>query len=90
MTTYAAGLRMRAVVRLQDTDIESGLDRLVIRVNQGKGTKDRSTLLSTRLVHALHASGCLERQTPWFFPGHDSTRTAWRFGQNIGTSCLST
>ena len=38
MTTYAAGLRVSEVVRLQVTDIES--ERMLIRVNQGKGNKD--------------------------------------------------
>jgi len=42
MTTYAAGLRVSEVVRLQVTDIES--ERMCIRVNQGKGNKDRYTL----------------------------------------------
>src|SRR5215510_2643038 len=46
MTTYAAGLRVGEVVRLRLTDIES--ERMLIRVNQGKGRKDRYTLLSTR------------------------------------------
>ena len=53
MTTYAAGLRVSEVVRLRLTDIES--DRLLLRVEQGKGRKDRSTLLSTRLLTALRA-----------------------------------
>ena len=42
MTTYAAGLRVSEVVRLHVTDIES--ERMCIRVNQGKGNKDRYTL----------------------------------------------
>ncbi|MBM3226436.1 MAG: hypothetical protein FJZ47_21950 [Candidatus Tectomicrobia bacterium] len=41
MTTYAAGLRVSEVVRLRLTDIDS--DRLLLRVEQGKGRKDRST-----------------------------------------------
>jgi integrase/recombinase XerD len=40
MTTYAAGLRVSAVVRLRRTEIAS--DRLRLRVAQGKGRKDRS------------------------------------------------
>ena len=40
MTTYAAGLRVSEVVRLKLTDIES--ERGLIRVEQGKGRKDRS------------------------------------------------
>ena len=51
MTTYAAGLRVGEVVRLKLTDIAS--ERMLLRVEQGKGRKDRSTLLSTRLLTGL-------------------------------------
>ena len=54
MTTYAAGLRVSEVVRLKLTDIES--DRMLLRVEQGKGRKDRYTLLSTRLLSELRAN----------------------------------
>jgi site-specific recombinase XerD len=37
MTTYAAGLRVSEVVRLQVNDIESDASRMLIRINQGKG-----------------------------------------------------
>jgi len=67
MTTYAAGLRGSEVVRLQVTDIES--ERRCIRVNQGKGNKDRYTLLSTRLLTELRAYWKLFRPPRWLFPG---------------------
>src|SRR5215831_2455186 len=67
MTTYAAGLRGSEVGRLQVTDIES--ERMCIRVHQGKDTKDRYTLLSTRLLAALRAYWKLLRPPRWFFPG---------------------
>jgi integrase/recombinase XerD len=67
MTTYAAGLRVSEVVRLQVTDIES--ERMCIRVNQGKGNKDRYTLLSTRLLTELRAYWKLCRPPRWLFPG---------------------
>ncbi len=72
MTTYAAGLRVGEVVRLQLTDIAS--DRLLIRVNQGKGRKDRYTLLSARLLAELRASWKLSRPASWLFPGKDATQ----------------
>ena len=72
MTTYAAGLRVSEVVRLQVTDIESA--RMLIRVNQGKGNKDRSTLLSTRLLTALRAYWKLARPPLWLFPGYHPNR----------------
>lgn len=48
MTVYAAGLRVSDVVSLKPTDIES--DRMLIQVEQGKGRKDRYTILSERLL----------------------------------------
>ena len=69
MTPYAAGLRVRAVVRLQLTDIESA--RGLIRVEQGQGRKERSTRLSTRLLTARRASWQLYRPTQWVFTGRD-------------------
>ena len=71
MTTYAAGLRVGAVVRLRRTALES--DRLLIRVNQGKGRQDRSTLLSARLLAERRAYGTLYRPARWLFPGKDAT-----------------
>ncbi len=69
MTTYAAGLRVSEVVRLRLTDIES--ERLLLRVEQGKGRKDRSTLLSTRLLTELRAYWQCYRPRPWLFTGLD-------------------
>jgi integrase/recombinase XerD len=72
MTTYAAGLRVGEVVRLRLTDIAS--DRMLIRVKQGKGRKDRDTLLSARLLAALRTSWHLYRPAPWRFTGQDRTQ----------------
>jgi integrase/recombinase XerD len=72
MTTYAAGLRVGEVVRLRLTDIES--DRMLIRVNQGKGRKDRYTLLSARLLTELRTYWHLYRPAPWLFTGQDRTQ----------------
>jgi integrase/recombinase XerD len=57
------------VSRLQVTDIDSRRRRL--RVARGKRTKDRDTLLSARLLTALHASWQVARPQPWLFPGRD-------------------
>ena len=70
MTTYSAGWRVSEVVRLQVTDIESAPERMLIRINQGKGKKDRYTLLASRLLQELRAYWRLERPSPWLFPGH--------------------
>ncbi len=69
MTTYAAGLRVSEVTRLTCSDIES--ERMLIRVEQGKGRKDRSTVLSERLLAELRASWKIDRSRPWLFQGHD-------------------
>jgi integrase/recombinase XerD len=69
MTTYAAGLRVSEVTRLKCSDIES--ERMLIRVEQGKGRKDRYTLLSDRLLAELRPYWRIDRPRPWLFPGHD-------------------
>lgn len=81
MTTYAAGLRVSEVVALKVSDLDS--DRMLIRVEQGKGAKDRYTLLTERLLTELRVYWRVLRPAPWLFPGQDaqhplSTRTAER------------
>ncbi len=66
MTTYAAGLRVGEVVRLRVTDIDS--QRMLIRVEQGKGKRDRYTLLSRRLLTELRQYYRVYRPTEWLFP----------------------
>ena len=69
MTAYAAGLRVSEVVRLQVHDIESDASRMLIRINQGKGNKDRYSLLSERLLVELRTYWQIERPRLWLFPG---------------------
>lgn len=69
MTVYSAGLRVREVVNLKVTDINS--ERLALRVNHGKGGKSRYTLLSERLVQELRAYWKNKRPPVWLFPGRD-------------------
>jgi integrase/recombinase XerD len=69
MTTYAAGLRVSEVVRLQITDIESDASRMLIRIHQGKGNKDRYSLLSERLLVELRVYWKIDCPKPWLFPG---------------------
>lgn len=68
MTAYAAGLRVSEATHLKVTDIDS--QRMVLRVDQGKGRKDRYVMLSPRLLDALRAYWKLERPNPWMFPGN--------------------
>jgi integrase/recombinase XerD len=64
---YAAGLRISEAVRLQPICIDS--KRMVIRVIQGKGQKDRYVMLSVRLLEILRSYYKSERPKDWLFPG---------------------
>ena len=66
MTKYAAGLRVSELVNLQNSDIRTA--RMLIRVRQGKGAKDRFTLLSPKLLSELRKYWVRYRPAPWLFP----------------------
>ena len=67
MTAYAAGLRVSEVTHLKVTDIDS--QRMTLRVDQGKGRKDRYVMLSPRLLDELRAYWKAMRPKLWLFPG---------------------
>lgn len=67
MTAYAAGLRISEAIHLKVTDIDSA--RMVLRVDQGKGRKDRYVMLSPRLLEALRVYWKSAQPTTWLFPG---------------------
>ena len=71
MTIYSAGLRVGEVTRLKVSDIES--KRMMIRVNQGKGLKDRYTLLGERNLDILRLYWKAYRPLDWLFPGRNSS-----------------
>jgi integrase/recombinase XerD len=71
-TAYAAGLRVSEVVALKVADIDSG--RMLIRVEQGKGCKDRYVMLSAQLLAILRTYWRLARPRHWLFPGRDEER----------------
>ena len=66
---YGAGLRAGEVVMLRVTDIDS--KRMLIRVEQGKGRKDRHAMLSPQLLELLRAWWQQCRSRGWLFPGRD-------------------
>src|SRR5438874_10796467 len=73
--TYATGLRASEVISLKLTDIDR--DRMVIRVEQGKGKKDRYVILSPNLLELLREwwrvarkKGWMHPGQPWLFPGY--------------------
>ena len=72
MTAYAAGLRLSEVVGLRVEDIDSR--RMVIRVRQGKGRKDRDVMLSPRLLAVLREYWKADRPTAYLFPGRHPDR----------------
>jgi site-specific recombinase XerD len=67
ITAYAAGLRVSEVARLRVEDIDS--KRMVIRVRQGKGQKDRYVMLSPRLLEILRNYWKAVRPQGYLFPG---------------------
>jgi integrase/recombinase XerD len=69
-TAYAAGLRVSEVVNLKVTDIDSS--RMLIRVEQGKGGKDRYVMLSPQLLGILRSYWRLTRPVRRLFPGRDA------------------
>ena len=71
---YGSGLRVSEVVRLQPHHIESAPDRRVVRVEQGKGRKDRYTLLSERSLELLRNYWRCYRPLEWLFFGFDRSR----------------
>lgn len=90
MTAYGAGLRVSEVIALRVGDIDS--KRMLIRVQQGKGKKDRYAMLSARLLNLLrcwwrsrHPAGQRAHTSPddWLFPG-------WRKGRHMNTESLQT
>jgi integrase/recombinase XerD len=69
---YGAGLRAAEVISLKVGDIDS--KRMVIRVEQGKGRKDRYVMLSPQLLDLLRDWWRTARPQGWLFPGRDRVR----------------
>ena len=67
MTAYAAGLRVSEVTRLRVADIDS--QRMVLRIRQAKGQKDRFVVLSPRLLKLLREYWKAVRPSDYLFPG---------------------
>ena len=66
---YAAGLRISEAVCLKPSAIDS--QRMVIRVEAGKGRKDRYVMLSPRLLDLFREYWKTARPKEWLFPGRD-------------------
>jgi site-specific recombinase XerD len=79
MACYGAGLRVSEVVALKISDIDS--ERKLIRVEQGKGRKDRYAMLSPRLLEILRTWWRAARPEHWLFPG-------WHGGRHMNAGSL--
>jgi len=66
---YGAGLRVSEVVALKVSDIDS--KRMLLKVEQGKGGKDRFAMLSPQLLELLRDWYRIARPPVWLFPGRD-------------------
>jgi site-specific recombinase XerD len=67
MITYSAGLRISETARLKVSDIDS--KRMMVRVQQGKGYKDRYTILSQTALECLRQYWRAYRPKEWLFEG---------------------
>ena len=68
---YGAGLRVSELAALKIADIDS--ERMMIRVEHGKGGKDRHAMLSPQLLDLLRNWYRLARPRGWLFPGQEPT-----------------
>jgi len=82
---YGAGLRLSEITNLKVSDIDS--KRMLLRVEQGKGQRDRNGMLSPRLLEVLREWWLIGQPTTWLFPGRDplvaiSTKQIYRAVRN--------
>ena len=70
-TVYSAGLRISEAISLRPEHIESAPSRMMIRVEQGKGRKDRYTVLSRSLLPELRAYWKKYQPGEWLFAGQN-------------------
>jgi integrase/recombinase XerD len=81
MTAYATGLRVSELVRLKVDAIDS--ERMMVRVEQGKGRKDRYTILSPRLLSELRSYWKEHRSPTYLFPNGKKGPISINYAQRI-------
>jgi len=81
MTVYATGLRVSELVRLKVSDIDR--ERMMVKVEQGKGKKDRYTILSERLLSELRSYWKEHRSPIWLFPNRKGGSISIDYAQRI-------
>ena len=93
MTLYATGVRRAELANLRVSDIDS--KRMVVRIQGGKGLKDREVMLSKVLIEALREHWLRYQPKEWLFPGgnnHTSskpitTKVAWQACRQAAKRC---
>ncbi len=81
MTAYATGVRVSELVRLKVSDIDS--ERMMVRVEQGKGKKDRYTILSERLLLELRKYWKEHRSPMYLFPNAKGSPISINYAHRI-------
>ena len=81
MTAYATGLRVSELVRLKVSAIDG--ERMTVRVEQGKGRKDRYTILSQRLLSELRSYWKEHRSPIYLFPNRKGGPISIDYAQRI-------
>jgi len=81
MTAYATGLRVSELVRLKVSAIDS--HRMMVRVEQGKGQKDRYTVLSQQLLVELRSYWKEHRSPTYVFPNRKGTPISIDYAQRV-------
>jgi len=81
MTAYATGLRVSELVRLKVSAIDG--ERMMVRMEQGKGRKDRYTILSQRLLSELRSYWKEHRSPIWLFPNRKGGSISIDYAQRI-------
>lgn len=72
MITYSSGLRVSEAARLKVTDIDS--KRMMVRISQGKGGKDRDSILSHTTLECLRSYWKKYHPEKWLFEGQDKNK----------------
>ncbi|KAA9346209.1 tyrosine-type recombinase/integrase [Adhaeribacter soli] len=83
---YAGGLRIGEVINLKITDVQSARNLLLIR--GGKGKKDRTTLLSQKLLESLREYYKAYRPKEWLFEGQNGGQYTVASVRNVFRGCL--
>jgi site-specific recombinase XerD len=93
MTLYATGVRRAELANLRVSDIDS--KRMVVRIQAGKGLKDREVMLSKVLIEALREHWLRYQPKEWLFPGGNNhtyskpitTKVAWQACRQAAKRC---